>query len=218
MLPAEAKWIGRQLLAVDPNRAFPLLNIGSSTGRFATVDQPWIDGEVFGPLRTRGIAVSNCDIKSAPGIDLVGDLRDPNFLAKLASQGFKSVLCSNLLEHVENPASLAAGLVEIIPSGGFLFVSGPRSYPHHADPIDTMFRPTPAELARLFPGTRVVASEVVDCGTYLEYVTRTRMKLLKSVVRLALPIYQPKGWRTAVRRLPWLFRQFRAVCLVLEKV
>jgi SAM-dependent methyltransferase len=218
MLPAEAKWLGRQLLALDPRRAFPMLNIGSSTGRFVSVDQPWIDQEIFGPLRERGLAVLNCDIKSAPGVDLVGDLEDPRFLASLAEHRFQSVLCSNLLEHVENRAAIAATLLQVIPSGGYLFVSGPRSYPRHADPIDTMFRPTPEELAALFPGTRAVASEIVDCGTYWAYITRTPTKLLKSAVRLALPFYQHKGWRTAVRRLAWLFRDFQAVCVVLEKV
>jgi hypothetical protein len=218
MLPAEAKWLGRHISTLDPEQAFPMLNIGSSTGRFVTVDQPWIDGEIFGPLREAGRAVLNCDIKSAPGVDLVGDLQDPQFLADVAARRFKSVLCSNLLEHVENREAIARTLLEVIPSGGYLFVSGPHSYPHHADPIDTLFRPTPAELAALFPGTRVIASDVVACGTYWEYVTRTRTKLLKSVVRLGLPFYQPKGWRTAVRRLAWLFRDFQAVCVVLQKV
>ncbi len=218
MLPAEAEWLGRRILGLDPQRAFPMLNIGSSTGSFVTVAQPWIEREIFGPLRARGSAVLNCDIKSAPGVDLVGDLQDPAFLTRLAERRFKSVLCSNLLEHVENRAAIAETLVEVLPSGGYLFVSGPHRYPHHADPIDTMFRPSPEELAALFPGTRVLAAAVVDCGTYLQYVTRTPSKFVKSVVRLGLPFYQPKEWRNAVLRLPWLFREFQSVCLLLEKV
>lgn len=218
MLPAEAEWLGRRILELDPERAFPMLNIGSSTGSFVTKAQPWIDREIFGPLRARGSAVLNCDIKSAPGVDLVGDLQDPAFLKQLAARSFKSVLCSNLLEHVENRSAIAETLVNVIPSGGYLFVSGPHSYPYHADPIDTLFRPTPEELAALFPGTRVIAAQVVDCGTYWQYVTRTPTKLLKSVIRLGLPFYQPKDWRSAVLRLGWLFREFQSVCVLLQKV
>jgi len=218
MLPAEAKWLGQHILALQAERAFPMLNIGSSTGKFVTVAQPWIDAEIFGPLRARGSQVLNCDIKSAEGVDLVGDLEDEKFLEQLAAKRFKSVLCSNLLEHVEKRAAITETLVRVIPSGGYLFVSGPYSYPHHADPIDTMFRPTPEELAALFPGTRLVASEIVDCGTYLAYVTRSPSKFVKSVARLLMPFYRPPEWRSAVYRLGWLFREFRSVCIVLEKV
>jgi SAM-dependent methyltransferase len=218
MLPREAEWLGRHILSQSAERTFPMLNLGSSTGRFVTVDQPWIDAQIFGPLREQGRSVLNCDIKSAPGVDLVGDLQDERFLAELAEHRFKSVLCSNLLEHVENREAIAATLLKVLPRGGYLFISGPHSYPRHADPIDTMFRPTPEELAALFPGTRVVASEIVDCGTYWAYITRTPSKFVKSVVRLGLPFYRPKGWPAAVARLGWLFRDFRSVCLVLEKL
>lgn len=218
MLPAEAQWLGRHILSLDPEQAFPMLNIGSSTGNFVTVAQPWIDSEIFGPLRRRGSTVLNCDIKSAPGVDLVGNLEDDAFLAELAARKFKSVLCSNLLEHVERRSAITETLVKVVPSGGYLFVSGPHSYPHHADPIDTMFRPSVEELAALFPGTRVVASEVVDCGTYLAYATRTPSKAVKTLVRLFMPFYRPKDWRSAVNRLPWLFREFKSVCVVLQKV
>ncbi|MEO6600857.1 MAG: methyltransferase type 11, partial [Polyangiaceae bacterium] len=88
----------------------------------------------------------------------------------------------------------------------------------HADPIDTLFRPTPEGLAALFPGTRVLAAEVVNCGTYLQYVTRSPAKFVKSVARLGMPFYKPKDWRSAVLRLGWLFRQFQSVCVLLEKV
>ena len=218
MLPAEAEWLGRRILGLDPATAFPLLNIGSSTGRFVTVEQPWIDAQIFRPLRERGSAVLNCDMKSAPGVDLVGDLHDEAFLARVAEHRFKSVLCSNLLEHVENRQAIADTLLKVVPSGGYLFVSGPYSYPHHADPIDTLYRPTPEELAALFPGTRLVASEIVACGTYWQYASRTPTKLAKSFVRLFMPFYRPKDWRTSVARLGWLWRDFQAVCVVLQKV
>jgi SAM-dependent methyltransferase len=194
-----------------------MLNIGSSTGRFVQVEQPWIDENIFGPLARDGHRVVNCDIKAAPGVELVGDLTDPDFLRRLSELRFRSILCSNLLEHVTNREALCRTLVQVLEPGGLLFLSGPYSYPWHADPIDTMFRPMPSELAALFPDTEVMSSEIVACGTYWEYATRTPKKLLQSAVRLLLPFYRPKGWCTSVLRLGWLLRDFEAVCVVLRK-
>lgn len=218
MLPEEAKWLGRQIQSLASHDLFPMLNIGSSTGRFVSKEQPWIDEHVFGPMRRAGHQVLNCDIKAAPGVDLVGDLTDPAFLAQLSTLNIRSVMCSNLLEHVTNREQLGEMLSRVVPSGGYLFVTGPHSYPYHADPMDTLYRPTPRELAALFPGTQVVASDVVDCGTYFAYATRSPKKIVTTVARLFLPIYKPRDWVSAVMRLGWLNREFRAVCLVLKKL
>jgi hypothetical protein len=218
MLPKEAEWLGREMRRLDPASAFPLLNLGSSTGHFVSKSQPWIDSQVFEPLRRAHARVVNCDIKPAEGVDLVGDLMDPAFVRTLSQMGFRSILCANVLEHVARPAELASALVGAVSEGGYLFVSGPYSYPWHPDPIDTMFRPTPEELARLFPGTRIVRAERVRCGTYWQYASRTRMKLFSSVVRLGMPYYKPRQWWAAALRLGWLTREFEATCVVLQKL
>jgi len=217
MLPNEAAWLGRHLRGLDPNLAFPLLNVGSSTGKFASREQPWIDAEVFGPLRAANGRVVNCDIKAAPGVDVVGDLMDAAFVKELANLGIKSVLCANVLEHLTKPAELARSLVDVVADGGYLIVSGPYSYPWHPDPIDTLFRPTPEELASLFPGTVTIAAERVRCGTFWEYVTRSKRKLVMTTARLMLPAYKPRDWWASALRLGWLTREFEATCLVLQK-
>jgi SAM-dependent methyltransferase len=217
MLPNEATWLGREIRRLDPIAAFPLLNLGSSTGTFVSRAQPWIDAEVFAPLRRANAQVVNCDIKSAPGVDLVGDLTDPAFVKKLAAMGFKSVLCANVLEHLPRPAELARALVDVVSDGGYLIVSGPYSYPWHPDPIDTLFRPTPEEMAGLFPGTAVLAAERVRCGTFWDYASRSKQKLLSTSVRLMMPFYKPRQWWAGALRLGWLLREFEATCVVLQK-
>jgi SAM-dependent methyltransferase len=218
MLPKEAEWLGRTIRALDARELSPMLNIGSSTGAFVTKHQPWIDAQVFRALREKGVKVVNCDMKNAPGVDLVGDLGDPSFLVRLSAEKFKSVLCTNLLEHVENRVEIARTLASLVARGGRLLVSGPHRYPYHPDPIDTMFRPSVAELAELFPETRMVFSDIVPCGTYLTYVGRTKMKLAKTLIRILLPFYAPRDWYSAIRRLAWLNREFEVVCLCLEKM
>src|SRR5688572_13141792 len=103
-------------------RLAPLVNVGSSTHHFVTRVQPWIDEHIFRPARGRGLRVINVDIKTAEGIDLAGDLTDPRFRARVHDTGARSLLCSNLLEHVPDPHAIARALLEILPSGGYLFV------------------------------------------------------------------------------------------------
>src|SRR4051812_24687708 len=128
----------------------PLLNLGSSTRAFREVAKPHIQDELFGPLAAAGVQVFHCDLKQADGVDLAGDILDAEVRAGLRSRGFKSVLCANLLEHVRDRAAVAAACEEVAGPGGLVLATVPSSYPYHADPIDTLYRPSPAALAALF--------------------------------------------------------------------
>ncbi|MBO0739659.1 MAG: hypothetical protein J2P48_24485, partial [Alphaproteobacteria bacterium] len=61
-----------------------------------------------------------------------------------------ALLCSNLLEHVPEPGQRAWYCLDLLPAGGLVFVTVLHSNSYHRDPIDTMYRPGPAELAELF--------------------------------------------------------------------
>jgi hypothetical protein len=221
LLIEEARWLGEQLSALDPERVFPLLDVGSSTRSFRTQEQPWIDELIFAPARAAGRTVSHLDAKSAEGVDIVTDLSDRQAISVLAARGFRSILCSNLLEHVVDRAQIASALLEIIPAGGYLFVSGPYRYPRHSDPFDSMFRPTPVELAGLFPLTRLHAQAVVKDGNYFDEIRRRPVGFIRLLVRLLLPFYRPSVWRQEAiqlgRYLPWMFRRFEASCVVLVR-
>src|SRR5262249_42718820 len=131
---------------------------------FREVEQPWIDRYLFRPPRQLGHEIVHLDQKEEPGVDLAGDLYDDAFRARVAAMSFRSVLCSNLLEHVTDREEIAEMLTAVLPPQGFLFPSCPRRSPYHPDPIDTMFRPDLDELARLFPGADRIEGAVVDCG------------------------------------------------------
>lgn len=219
MLIDEARWLGQQLHALPPDRVYPLLDIGSSTARFRTRDQPWIDEYIFAPARRSGHTVLHLDAKQDEGVDIVADLSDKDSLARLAEHRFRSLLCSNLLEHVVDPVSMARAMLELVPPDGYLFLSGPYRYPIHPDPIDNRFRPTPAELERIFPGTRLLAGAIVRDGTYLDEILRTPAAFTRLLLRLLAPFHRPAAWRVELQRfarnLPWTFRHFEASCAVL---
>jgi SAM-dependent methyltransferase len=216
VLPEEARWIGDQLCAL-PGCDGVVLNIGSSTGAFTTVTQPWIHRHVFAKLEERGQRVLNIDRKAEVGVNLTGDICDPEFQARVAALGGSAILATNLLEHVPDPGPLAAAFVALVPPGGYLVISGPYSYPWHPDPIDSKFRPTVEELAGMFAGTKLVAGAIVPSGTYYDWLGRSPWKLAGALLKLLNPFRSARWWWADVLKLGWIFRPFSATCIVLRK-
>jgi hypothetical protein len=214
----ESKWLGERLASIPTEDLSPLLNVGSSTQDFRTRQQPYIDQNIFAPLRARDATVYHADIKAAPGVDLVGDLLDERFLAEIARLQIRSAMISNLFEHVTIRQQICDVVMRILPPGGYLFVSGPKDYPYHADPIDTMFRPTIDEMHAHFPGTRIVDSAIIDSGNWRQWNVAERGRPLgRTLARLLVPIYRPKKWWELARQSPYLFKHITAFALVLQK-
>jgi SAM-dependent methyltransferase len=228
MLPREARWFASQAARLG-DAIFPALNVGSHTAEFRSKTQPWIDQFVFGPFAARGREVVHTDIQAAPGVDLVGDLTDPAFQEELRKRKFRSAFCNNLLEHVENPECICRAVAAAVEPGGYLFLSVPHKFPYHADPIDTMFRPSPEELAALFPGTEIVAGEALRCGNLTTYAAMRLVRNSGAMLRTlgerlrgrsgadrAKPHQSNARSGSALRFLPWLVRPFVITCLVLR--
>jgi len=213
MLIEEARWLGKAMSERSSSGIFPMLNIGSGTDEFRKKKQPWIDEYIFKPARQSGGRVVHSDIKNGSGVDIVGDLSDAAFREELHGMNFRSIFCSNLFEHVPDREIIAELLVSIIPTGGYIFASCPYMYPYHPAPIDTMFRPNVEELARVFQGTGLVRGEIVTGESYIGTITRDPLQL----VRLGLPFYRPKNWLAASGKLLWLFKNFQATCVLLQK-
>lgn len=217
MLKNEAIWLSKQIYSLNPEYVCPILNVGSSTEKFRKKTQPWIENHLFKPLRGKGFNIIHTDLKKDEGVDIAGDLCDPNFFKEISKLNIKSVLCSNLLEHLENREQFCEAISSILPIGGYLFVTVPYQYPYHPDPIDTMFRPSIDELEKLFPSLTKLHGEIV----YSKY-NGTRLPFLifafAFVVRLMIPIYKPSTWRDSFRRFPWLFKTVASTCIVFKKI
>ncbi len=219
MLREEAKWLANVIYSLEPDRVFPMLNIGSSTQYFREKEQPWIDENLFYPARNKGYSVIHMDIKNDVGVDLVGDLYDSSCLEKLSKMNIKSILCSNLLEHISNREELCQKISSILPVGGYIFLTVPYKYPYHRDPIDTLFRPNVDELSKLFAAHEILQSKIVEGGLLVKSTSTTPILYAAAMlVRVMLPIYQPLRWLDSVRYSFWLFRKISATCIVLEKM
>ncbi len=211
MTPQEATWLSRQILMIPRDHVSPLVNIGCSD-LVLLQQQPWLETVLLGPLRAHGIEIINVDLKSAPNIDIVGDIGDEGVRAEISRRGARAVLCSNLLEHVVDPTSVARQIARLVPSGGYLFVSGPTAYPNHPDPIDNGLRVGPAGFAELFGNVADISSARIDCGTFWPEI---RGRRLRWVGRLFVPFIRFSDWRLQVERIPWAFgRRYVFSCVV----
>jgi SAM-dependent methyltransferase len=210
MFEAEAVWLERLLRERTSDELSPLLNIGSSTSQFREVEQPWAERCLFAPLKQRGIKVIHLDAREGPGIDIRADILNPADLPRIKALGAKSILCCNILEHVRDAAALARICLDVVGPGGYVFVTVPYSYPHHRDPIDTMFRPEPEVLAELFHPAEMLAGEVVDVGeSYRGNVARRPWILLRHISRFPFPFIAFSGWKRSMAKLYWLFNNYR---------
>ena len=217
MLINESIWLGKCASKIPEQSLSPLLNIGSQSADFAGMT-PWIYSNFLGPLKSRGVKIVNTDLIASEGVDLVGDLLDEKFVSEIREMGFKSVVCTNLLEHVADPALVARNISKTVPVGGYIFVSCPRRFPYHPDPIDNGFRPDPKELVSHFPCTQVVESGIVECETGWEHLGQGGKSRARKLCRLALPFIRPKGWMDTARTLAWSFRKFSATCAILVRI
>ncbi len=218
MRTEEARWIAARLAALDA--VSPLIELGSADARYRRVTQPHIEALIHAPLRARGVRIVHVDAKQADGVDIAGDVFDPGMQTRLAALGARCVLCCNMFEHVPDPAALAAICDAVLMPGGYLIATVPRSYPFHADPIDTYFRPTPDEIVALFPGYASVDGAIIESDSFLGEL-RKRPALLGGALRsIAASAVLYRGWTASKRRVhrfAWALRPYRVSAVVLRK-
>jgi SAM-dependent methyltransferase len=220
MLPEEAVIIGRWACGLGLDKESVCLNVGSSTRTFREQTQPFIHASILKPLADSGARVINCDLKPDDGVDEIGDLLDPGTQRRLAKYEPDLIICSNLLEHLTDPAAFAQACAEIAKPGGHCIFTVPRSFPYHPDPLDTMYRPTPDEIAALLPSWKIVAATELAAGSYYEDLRATGTpgrSLLRQVIRVLLPFYRPGRWYPAVHQLLWLARPYKVSLVMLQK-
>jgi len=219
----EARHIGKLLGGLSAEAISPCVNLGSATREFRENDQPHIDEYLFRPLEKRAVEVVHADLKEGEGVDIVGDIYDRSVHEKIGALNPRIILCCNMFEHVSDRERLAALLASLVQESGYVLLTVPFSYPLHYDPIDTYFRPSPEELAALFPDFRKIESRIVSDTTYLQDLRRKNdlAGMLRHFCVSALKfvaIWRGKRkWLSHVHRYFWLFRPYKVTLLLLQK-
>jgi hypothetical protein len=100
-----------------------------------------------------------------------------------------------------------------------LFVTVPFDYPYHPDPIDTMYRPSPKEIAFLLDqgSVEVLKQCIVKSSNFAVELLSSPKAAIKYLIRLLLPFINIPKWKSAVHRLKWLFRPYLISCVILRK-
>ena len=217
MFEAESAWLAHLLSERRADELSPLLNLGSSTGEFREKEQPWTERDLFAPLRARGVKIVHLDAREGEGIDIHADVLNDADLPRIKAVGAKAILCCNILEHVVDQGILAERCVDIVGPGGFIFVTVPFSYPYHRDPIDTMYRPAPDELAQLFRKANLVHAEIVDVGeSHRDQVKARPWILLRPILRFPFPFLGLLKWKRSMAKLHWLFHNYKITGAVFQ--
>jgi SAM-dependent methyltransferase len=77
----------------------------------------------------------------------------------IQDSSFDYILCTQVIEHVENPAHLVSEIRRVLKPGGSIILNAPFLYPFHGMPQDQM-RYTTSQLEYFFKDF-----EILECGT-----------------------------------------------------
>lgn len=229
MLYEEAQWVGNRILQ-HFKAGESILNLGSSTADLREVRQPHMHEFIFKPAQEAGINIVHTDISTGEGVDIVGDLTDPMFLEELNKKNWNGLLCCNLLEHLEDRKPIVNAISDLLKPGNKLIMTVPFNYPYHLDPIDTLYRPSIAELKELFSelqfieGEELIAlrkvsrhGEPVYHKNYFQQLKEDPPLFINLLIRSLIPFYKPKMWWITVKDLCKMFKPFSVTVVVFEK-
>lgn len=216
MLIEESLWLRAALADIPIERLSPLVNLGCSTEHFRTVEQPFVHENVIAPVEARGGAVLHVDMKADRGVDIAGDIFSDAVFEAILQRRPQAVLCASVLEHVRDPGRLIERCLALLPAGGHLILTVPRSFPYHPDPIDTGFRPSPQELEPLLRPAQMVRQSLVPGKTLLEEL-RANRRARGQGARLLNPFRDFARWLSLLHHLLWTFRRYEMTCVIAVK-
>lgn len=137
------------------------------------------------PLTARGYEVRTLDITLDLGADYAGTAEQTG----LPDQSFDVVLCTQVLEHSQNPWAAAAEIRRILKPGGHLIASAPHVWFYHPHPSDN-WRFTQEGFVHLFreAGLAPVAL-LAQGGTVLTVLQIVNFIAYGALGRLGAPLY-----------------------------
>lgn len=223
MLLEESIWIGDKLKTIINEKAFPILNVGSSTLHYRTKLQPYVQENIFDKIPNEEQNVIHQDMKQDVGVDLVGDLYDDNFVEKLKELKPKTILCNNILMYLEKDLreKMANLFYEILPDNGYLIVSNSHTFFSVPDPVEAFYRDDYKKMYReLFNRFQFIDGEIIKTmNFYFRYILRhPRYALLLILSFLKEPKNTPEKVFMKDYLLKKTFKRYSASCLFLQKV
>lgn len=226
MLKNESLWIKKFVPSIIAEDAFPVLNVGSSTSHYRKIAQPHVQENIFSQFTDEKSQVIHLDMKTDEGVDLIGNLYDPQFLHKIKKLKIKTIFCNNILMYLdeESRRKLAEIFYNIIPEGGYLLISNSHIFPAAPDPKEEYYRDGAMDMYKnLFSKFKLIASEDVEDGLTLfnDLKQKPKFLLLKLFIAFFLitaRTYKTKDWKFMKDFYTKnLHKNYSAACLFLQK-
>ena len=217
MLELESLWLNRIIkeIKIRPNEK--ILNFGSQSLQ-SLKDQPYIYNNVIAELEKQGTKLINFDIKEGKGIDVSGNIFDDAVFEKLKSFNFSYILLLNVLEHVTDVQKICDRINDLMDKNSKIIITVPYNFPCHFDPIDNGLRPSVSELAGYFPNLILINGEIITDHKYTYYLLRYWRTSFRFLFRIITPFYKFITWKmTIITKIPYMFKNFKVTCIVLEK-
>ena len=141
------------------------------------------------------------DFLQFPNTKLIADIHQ----LPIANDSVSAVICTGVLEHVENPARAIEEMHRIIKTGHIIHVEVPFMQPYHADPID-YWRWT-------LPGIQRFCSdsgfEQISSGAHLRTQAAMNVILINYMKSWIKPRFIQMGFEFIMRFILWPFKIFR---------
>ena len=142
----EAFWICNHIQALNfSENNISCLNIGSLTKFYRESLNPYIYKYVIQPIERIGI-ITHLDAKPGVGVDICADLADPLFRSKVTERKYDLILCNNVLTYFASPNHVYEIISKCLADDGFVILSAPNQYPYCADPYDSKYRSSQADI------------------------------------------------------------------------
>ncbi len=153
-------FVVRHIQAFTERQVDRFVREGSSVLDVGCGEQPF-----RGRIESRKGSYLGCDISQNTGksVDVIGNVRRLPF----ADRSFDVVLCSEVLEHVEDPDGAFGEMLRVLKGGGYLIVTTPFLYPLHEEP-DDFVRLTPHKFLSMARENGVETVEAVRAGNGME--------------------------------------------------
>lgn len=100
------------------------------------------------------------DFQEGPNVDVVADIEKRT---EFADESFKTILCSEVMEHLYKPADALAEMYRILEWDGWIIITTLFSFPIHGYPSD-YWRFTPACMERLLQDVGFRNIKVLGAG------------------------------------------------------
>jgi SAM-dependent methyltransferase len=152
-------------------------------------------------LESRGIKVISVDRENRTGkVDLVADIQD---LSELDDSSLQMVLCTQVLEHVPNPALALSEFSRVLATGGFLILTVPHLSMLHEEPHD-YWRYTRHGLRELLEKQGFDIIEIAETGGLISFFGHI----------CSLALWSSLGNLPGMRRLTWFSNYFLLIQLL----